>query len=102
MDSKYLFRGKRLDNGEWVEGYYAKTTPGQAYILPKSLYINFEHQTIAIGGFVEVDPSTVDCCDSTQSLLSPCDLCRYDPPSSLGGKPCSICPATPKEDCHER
>lgn len=25
--------------------------------------------------------------------LSPCDFCRYTPPSSMAGKPCSICPA---------
>ena len=25
--------------------------------------------------------------------LTPCDLCLYEPPSSFGGKPCSICPA---------
>ena len=24
---------------------------------------------------------------------SPCDLCRYNPPSSGDGKPCSMCPA---------
>ena len=24
-----LFRGKRIDNGEWVEGYYVKTTLGK-------------------------------------------------------------------------
>lgn len=24
---------------------------------------------------------------------SPCDLCRYNPPSSGDGKPCTICPA---------
>lgn len=23
MDNRYLYRAKRLDNGEWVEGYYA-------------------------------------------------------------------------------
>lgn len=28
---------------------------------------------------------------------SPCDLCVHNPPSSFGGKPCSMCPATPKE-----
>ena len=54
-----LFKAKRLDNGEWAEGYLAKTRTGQAYILPESEYISFEYQTIAIGGFVEVDPSTV-------------------------------------------
>lgn len=26
-------------------------------------------------------------------LESPCDLCRYNPPSSTDGKPCSMCPA---------
>lgn len=24
MEDRYLFKGKRLDNGEWVQGYYAK------------------------------------------------------------------------------
>ena len=24
MTERYLFRGKRLDNGEWVQGYYVK------------------------------------------------------------------------------
>lgn len=27
---------------------------------------------------------------------SPCDLCRYTPPSSSDGKPCAICPAEAK------
>lgn len=25
---------------------------------------------------------------------NPCDLCAYNPPSSLGGKPCFACPAS--------
>ena len=25
--------------------------------------------------------------------LTPCDVCKYNPPSSGGGKPCGICPA---------
>ena len=28
---------------------------------------------------------------------TPCDLCRFEPPSSFDGKPCSLCPAAPKE-----
>jgi len=28
---------------------------------------------------------------------SPCDLCRYNPPSSMGGKPCSVCSASAKD-----
>lgn len=29
--------------------------------------------------------------------LTPCDLCLFDPPSSGDGKPCTMCPARPKE-----
>lgn len=29
---EYLFRGKRLDNGEWVEGYYSASPAGNHYI----------------------------------------------------------------------
>lgn len=28
----------------------------------------------------------------------PCDLCRYNPPSSMDGKPCTMCPASAKEE----
>lgn len=27
MNDRYLFRGKRVDNGEWVQGYYQELTP---------------------------------------------------------------------------
>ena len=27
-------------------------------------------------------------------VITPCDLCQYCPPSSFGGKPCTMCPAT--------
>lgn len=26
--------------------------------------------------------------------LDPCDVCIYNPPSSMGGKPCFMCPAS--------
>ena len=48
-----LFRGKRLDNGEWVYGYYVHIGPvscQRAYIIPEytsAIYVK------------EVDPSTV-------------------------------------------
>ena len=28
--------------------------------------------------------------------LTPCDVCRYSPPSSCDGKPCTMCPAEGK------
>ena len=48
-----LFRGKRMDNGDWVYGYYVHIGPvscQRTYIIPEyasALYVN------------EVDPSTV-------------------------------------------
>lgn len=55
-----LFRGKRIDNGEWVKGYYA----GYGLICPnepESTYNatgDYYGQTPYVG-FVEVDPDTV-------------------------------------------
>ena len=48
-----LFRGKRTDNGEWVEGYYLQLGPvtlKRAYIIP--------HYASAMYTY-EVDPNTV-------------------------------------------
>lgn len=28
--------------------------------------------------------------------VDPCDVCAYNPPSSMDGKPCSLCPARGK------
>lgn len=33
-------------------------------------------------------------CKGESINKSPCTLCRYNPPSSTDGKPCSICPAS--------
>lgn len=61
-----LFRAKRLDNGEWVEGSLvyvqedADFMPG-AYILPRLVSARADPPTkgIMLGGFFGVDPSTV-------------------------------------------
>lgn len=46
-----LFRGKRLDNGEWVEGnLFVSDTDGSTYILAGSRRVTIEW---------EVDPGTV-------------------------------------------
>ena len=55
-----VFRGKRIDNGEWIEGYYA----GYDLICPnepESTYNatgDYYGQTPYVG-FIEVDPETV-------------------------------------------
>ena len=48
-----LFRGKRTDNGEWVEGYLYITHKGEHEISVYNEEVNIERWTH------EVDPSTV-------------------------------------------
>lgn len=59
-----LYRGKRIDNGKWAEGYFVKSdgriNNGRCYILPEAN--NFRHSdgnASVIGNFVSVDQSTV-------------------------------------------
>lgn len=66
MTREILFKAKRLDNGEWVDGNIvdvpedADFMPG-AYILPRLVSARADPPTkgIMLGGFFEVDPSTV-------------------------------------------
>jgi hypothetical protein len=48
--SEILFRGKKIDNGEWVEGYLFKSW-GDAYILWGT--------TNGKPNMIQVDPKTV-------------------------------------------
>lgn len=54
-----LFRGKRIDNGKWIEGYYSKTT----LIGEKGSYVGSVIATVCNevyeGAWEEVDPKTV-------------------------------------------
>lgn len=60
-----LFKAKRIDNGEWVEGYIVfgseKTNVGKAYITPSISDISYgdNGNRIRLGCFFEVDPKTV-------------------------------------------
>ena len=53
MQNRYLFRGKRKDNGEWIQGYL--------YGIWERGYILWG-MTNDIPNMVEVDPSTVCQC----------------------------------------
>lgn len=53
MENRYLFRGKRKDNGEWIQGYL--------YGIWERRYILWG-MTNDIPNMVEVDPSTVCQC----------------------------------------
>ena len=53
MENRYLFRGKRKDNGEWIQGYL--------YGIWERRYILWG-MTHDIPNMVEVDPETVCQC----------------------------------------
>lgn len=53
-----LFRGKRMDNGEWVEGLLFVGF-GKTYICPEPTAMYCFDGALCLGGFIEVDPDTV-------------------------------------------
>lgn len=56
-----LFRGKRLDNGEWVEGAFLNDRDGAFYICPAVSDISNgdNGNRRRIGCWYKIDPSTV-------------------------------------------
>ena len=60
MDERFLSRGKRIDNGEWVQGYYAKIT-----LIDELLCIGDCYKCDVIfseGRYFCVDSSTINQC----------------------------------------
>ena len=55
MENRYLFRGKRIDNGKWIQGYL--------YGIWERRYILWG-MTNDIPNMVEVDPETVCQCSA--------------------------------------
>lgn len=66
MNDRYLYRVKRTDNGEWVEGnlihakkdYYICENPYECM----NEYSSLNGQSYGFGGFKFVDPSTICPC----------------------------------------
>ena len=56
-----LFRGKRIDNGEWLEGSFLNDRDGSFYICPSVSDISYGDggNRRRIGCWYKVDPSTV-------------------------------------------
>ena len=45
MNNRYIFRGKRVDNGEWVEGFYVCQS-NHSYIPSTLKYQHFIYKDI--------------------------------------------------------
>ena len=64
MDNRYLYRAKRTDNGEWVEGYYAVI--GEKVVIiekEREEFYDVEGEKKSHGNkIVDVDPSTICQC----------------------------------------
>ena len=62
MNDRYLFRAKRTDNGEWVEGYYTYYPNG---LYAEGIIVHVIRDTSDYPGRLElysVDPSTICQC----------------------------------------
>lgn len=77
-DREILFKAKRLDNGEWIEGYYLKGHLDDTYIavVTDIPFADFD--------FVPVDPSTVcwytGLTDKHGTRIFDGDRCRMSKP----------------------
>lgn len=63
MEDRYLFKAKRVNNGEWVQGYYVKGLN----MYGKEVHLIFEPNTMFYSsgetdGWYKVDPTTICQC----------------------------------------
>lgn len=71
MENRYLYRAKRIDNGEWVEGFYFCMTHPDGrhthhFIIPLGTNLNLGTPIEKIQ--VEIDPSTLCKCTGFEDV----------------------------------
>ena len=86
MNDRYLFRAKRIDNGEWITGYLL-VKKKDFYICEKPYecideYSSLNGQSYGFGGFKFVEPSTICQCtglkDKNGELIWENDILKYE------------------------
>lgn len=84
MENRFLFRAKRIDNGEWVEGYYCKWLKGKRVVTYSEKETDCIITWMSNGGMsrYEVDPSTICQCtgsvDKNGKLIWENDIIKND------------------------
>ena len=80
MKDRYLYRAKRIDNGEWVKGYLYRLSENHPPFIMLSDRRGESH---------EVDPSTICQCtglkDKNGKMIWEHDVCKYYNPEDRGG-----------------
>ena len=82
MEDRYLFKGKRIDNGEWITGYLL-VKKKDFYICEKPYecmgeYSSLNGQSYGFGGFKFVDPSTICQCTGLKKFCEKDIVKRID------------------------
>lgn len=81
MNDRYLFRAKRINNGEWVEGYLLNVAKLNAFICTGKIKIDGALKGIVAPEMYAVDPSTICQCtglkDKNGKMIWENDILRY-------------------------
>lgn len=82
MDREILFRGERIDNGEWVEGYYAVIGKRNVIIALPEMYYTEDAEERYGNEIHDIVPETVcqytGCTDFRQKKVFEHDVVFYE------------------------